>query len=44
MKQFPDDDASRMEPGRNQIKCGLYGDAARNLPAASMGTRPAAAD
>ena len=35
LKQFPGDDAARMELGRNQVKCGLYGDAARNLLVAS---------
>jgi hypothetical protein len=35
LKQFPYDDGARLELGRNQIKCGLYGDAARNLLAAS---------
>ncbi len=35
LKEFPGDDAARMELGRNQIKCGLCTEAARNLLEAS---------
>jgi hypothetical protein len=35
LKRFPDDDATRMELGRNQIKCGFNEEAAYNLLTAS---------
>jgi tetratricopeptide (TPR) repeat protein len=35
LEREPDDDATRVELGRTQIKCGLHDEAARNLLAAS---------